>query len=73
MSDTEDPESNVVLLDDVRPHVMVKGDDLGSYILPAALIDDIANGRMGITELKDWQPILRGIFKEWLAIQMGEK
>lgn len=71
--DTEDTESNVIPLDDARPHVMIEGSDLISYIVPAALISDVANGRRGITEVKDWKPILRGIFREWLAIQMGEQ
>ena len=70
--DTEDTESNVVSLDDARPHVMIEGADLISYIVPAALIDDIAKGHMGITEVKGWEPILRGIFREWLEIQMRD-
>lgn len=71
-SPPKDTVTNLVSLDNARPHVAAVSSNLTTHILPAALISDIATGKKDITDVKDWQLVVRAIFREWLEIQLRD-
>ena len=58
--------SNVIDLDEHRPHVVVEG--LGrSHVVPLELIEKLINGTIAFADVED-QDLLRDILHSWLEM-----
>ena len=61
-----DLDRSVVQFFEHTPHIRLCTDDHTEHIIPISVFEDVAEGRMLLTELDDWREISRTIINEWL-------
>lgn len=60
--------SDIIELDDYRPHITIMTLDKNVHVIPVSVIEKIIKGEMPIEQLEDWQMIIRSIVDIWLNI-----
>lgn len=60
------PENKISNIEEAKPHLSVNcGEKI--HVIPVALIEDVIKGRKDLTQLDDWEGIIRRVFEEWLS------
>jgi len=62
----ESNHSNLISLDEHRPHLIIQTEDNRYHIIPVSLITDIIKGTRKLTDVDDWELIIKRILEEWL-------
>ena len=52
--------------EDNKPHLCVPTLDGNVHVIPEEVFDKIISGEMKITDMEDWEIIVRTAFSEWL-------
>lgn len=52
--------------EDKEPHLTINCED-GVHVIPVALLEDVVSGRAELTEIENWEPILKKVLAEWLS------
>lgn len=58
--------SEVIALDDHRPHVTINGTSGKVHVIPVSTIQDVIEGARDITSIEDYEDIVPSILIEWL-------
>lgn len=56
---------DVVQMEDMRPHVVVRATD-SAHVIPVSLLEDVANGAKPSKVLTE--PVIQRIIEEWLEL-----
>lgn len=59
--------TDVIHMDDYRPHVIIPDIDGNAHVFPVSLIEDIIQGRRSTSDIEFWDKILPVILSEWLV------
>jgi hypothetical protein len=63
---TTDTPTNIVDIDDHRPHLTLSTLDGNVHCMPVSLIEDWIAGRPRVTDADDWEIVMRSVLAEWL-------
>lgn len=58
--------SNVVDIDDYKPHVMIVDVDGDAHIIPKQFFLDVVSGKRQLVDLEEHEKIIPQIIEEWL-------
>lgn len=59
--------SKITNLDDHRPHISIRTKD-AVHVVPVAMIENIICGGLKLTDVDDWEPMIKAILEEWLEV-----
>jgi len=62
---------NIIDMADHKPHVGIYTPDGNVHVMPVAMLQNIADGKMSIDEVADRDQIMRAIIAEWLRLIHG--
>lgn len=62
---------NVIDMVDHKPHVGIHTPDGNVHVMPVAMLQNIADGKMSIDEVADRDQIVRAVIAEWLRLIHG--
>ena len=51
-----------------EPYICMQTFDNNAHVIPESVFTAIINGEMQITDLEDYEMIVRKILREWLAV-----
>lgn len=54
------------MIENNKPHLCVPTVDGNVHIIPEEVFDKIVSGEMKITDIDDWEIIVRTVFSQWL-------
>jgi len=57
----------VVDLDNYRPHIRITLLDGRQDVFPEEMIESVIDGRLAITDIDEWEILMRSILKDWLG------
>jgi len=57
----------VINLDESRPHVVIDIGDRVELVIPERYLQDVAEGRLCITDIPRWNEIFPAIVRDWLS------
>ena len=60
-------------LDDKRPHVFIQGAEDTSYVVAVIVIQDLIKKRVPISDMDNWENVMRSILAEWLEFKCNER
>ena len=52
-------------IEDHKPHITIQGLK-GTHVMPVSLIEDIASGKIKISDVDDYDDFMPTLIKEWL-------
>jgi len=59
--------SNVVSMEDYRPHAVISS-GRSVHVIPLSVLEDIATGDLRVDQLDGWEEIIPEIIGEWLCL-----
>jgi len=61
-----DGKEKIVELDNFRPHIRIALLDGRQDVFPEEMIESVIDGRLSITDIDEWEILMRSILKDWL-------